>query len=199
MRPAVAVLLSLFLFSTAAWAGHLMAVNDHLESAALAELSEGGLPPGAVAEVQAELAAQAVTMVPASERFASADTRAVPELSLEQVGQLQAFSHREWGLLVSCLLVGLVLVLRKVGARFLPWLGTERGVAVLALVGGTSTLLALALSQGQAFSFGLFISCLMGALSASGLWSVSKSLVKPKPTAGLVCGPDEIANGTCRV
>jgi len=149
--------------------------------------------PSDVSRVQAGLTAQALATpsVP----------QGVPELSEgDVVGLLvRAVAGREWGLLVSSLLVLLVLVARKIGARWLPWLGTERGVATLALVGGTATLLALALSQGQAFSLGLLVSCLLGALSASGLWSVSKSLVAPRPAAGPICAPDEIANGTCRV
>lgn len=115
------------------------------------------------------------------------DSSSTPrELTWEEFGDLLARSitNRELSLLLSLLVVGVVAGLRWAGAKVLPVLDTERGKAALALVGGTATLMALALSQGQPFSLGLLVSCLMGALSASGLWSVGKSLVRPKATPG---------------
>ncbi|HYH96023.1 hypothetical protein [Hyalangium sp.] len=164
----------------------LLLLSLVLSLPAMAAESEDGLSTGALAVALEPVLAQAPT------------AQAVPTLSLEEVARLlvQAISHREWGLLLSLLLVGVVLVLRKVGTRFLPWLGTERGTATLAVVGGTSTLLALALSQGQPFSLSLLVSCLLGALTASGAWSVGKSLATPRAVPA--CLPEEVANGTCK-
>jgi len=123
----------------------------------------------------------------------------VPELGVDEVLSLvaRAFSGKQWGLLGVLALVGLVLLLLKVGGRWMPLLGTPRGAVVLTLVGGTGTLLAVALGAGQPLTLGLVLSCLMTAASASGLWSWGQSALK-RPAVAVICTPTEIANGTCR-
>lgn len=119
----------------------------------------------------------------------------------------EAVSGKQWSLALSLLVVALVVVLRKVASaagksgsvlgRALLWLSTPKGAVVLSVVGGTATLLSVALGTGKPLSFALLVSCFMGAASASGLFSWGQTLSKPRPTA--VCSPAEIANGTCKV
>jgi hypothetical protein len=122
----------------------------------------------------------------------------------------EAVSGKQWSLALSLLVVALVLVLRKAASaagsagsgalsRALLWLTTARGAVALSVVGGTATLLSVALGGGKPLSFSLLVSCFMGAASASGLFSWGQTLTRPKPAAGPVCSPDEIANGTCKV
>lgn len=128
----------------------------------------------------------------------------------EVVEQLSdALTGKQWSLALSLLVVALVVVLRKAASaagnagsggwlsRALLWLSTPKGAVVLSVVGGTASLLSVALSGDKPFSFSLLVSCFMGAASASGLFSWGQTLVKPRPTA--VCSPAEIANGTCKV
>jgi hypothetical protein len=58
----------------------------------------------------------------------SAQAAAVPELSLEELGRLlvQAITGQSWSLLGALLAFGVVWLTRKVGARWWPWLGTDR-------------------------------------------------------------------------
>lgn len=129
----------------------------------------------------------------------------------EVVEQLsEAISGKQWSLALSLLVVALVVVLRKAASaagnrgngalsRALLWLGTPKGAVALSVVGGTATLLSIALAGDKPLSLSLLLSCFMGAASASGLFSWGQTLSKPRPTAGTVCSPAEIANGTCKV
>jgi hypothetical protein len=67
---------------------------------------------------------------------------------------------------------------------------------LLSVLGGTCTLLVVALAGGQPFTLGLLLSCLMTAACAAGLWSWGTNA--RKPAVSVVCTPHEIANGTCR-
>jgi hypothetical protein len=151
--------------------------------------------PGQVAAIQGRLFQEALA---SPTQAAPPPEASVPELGLDEVLSLvaKAFAGKQWGLLGVLALVGLVLLLRKVGGRWLPWLDTPRGAVALSLVGGSCTLLAVALGSGTPLSLGLVLSCVMTAASASGLWSWGQTLKRATPAA--VCTPTEIANGTCK-
>jgi hypothetical protein len=128
----------------------------------------------------------------------------VSEPSLVDVGGvlLSALSGGQYALLGAAALLLLVLVARKGGAKVVPWLGTPRGGAVLALALAGLTSLVARLSAGAPLSLGLFLEAVVVALSASGLWSTGKALVeKSAPVTAMspgICTPIEIANGTCK-
>lgn len=114
---------------------------------------------------------------------------------------LSAFSGGQYALLGAAVLLGLVLLARRVGTQAVPWLGTPRGGATLSLLTGGLTVLVARLSTGAVFGLGLVLEAVAAALTASGLWSVSKNLATPKPPVAEsrgVCTPIEIANGTCK-
>lgn len=131
--------------------------------------------------------------------------QAVAEPSLLDVGGvvLSALSGGQYALLGAAALLLVVLAARKGGAKVLPWFGTPRGGAVLALLVAGLTSLVARLSAGASFSLGLVLEAVTVALSASGLWSTGKALVErkavPAPAeAPAVCTPREIAAGTCQ-
>lgn len=125
---------------------------------------------------------------------------AIPEPDVGSLGAsfLTALMSKNWGLLLSVALLGAVWAVRALGGKVWAPLASERGSAVLAFLGGTLALLVGALGTGQSFSVSLLLGCVSTALTASGLWSTTKSVVKPKPTmAPDKCSPIQIANGTC--
>lgn len=130
--------------------------------------------------------------------------QATAEPSLLDVGGilLSAFSGGQYALLGAAALLLLVLVARKAGGKYVPFLATPRGGAVLSLLLAGLTSLVARLASGAAFSVGLVLEAVTVALSASGLWSTGKALVEkkpqPEPSAAHICTPIEIANGTCK-
>lgn len=104
---------------------------------------------------------------------------------------LSAFTQRNYPLLGALLLMVGVLVARKVGAKAWPWLGTPRGGAILAALGGGAAVLVARLAAGAPLSLAVAMEALTAALTASGLWSTGKALMER-------CTPIEIANGTCK-
>lgn len=132
--------------------------------------------------------------------------QAVAEPSVLDVGGLvlSALSGGQYALLGAAALLLLVLVARKVGGRYVPFLATPRGGAVLGLLLAGLTTLTARLSAGAVLSTGLVLEAVMVALTASGLWSTGKALVEKKsaPVSTLddatVCTPREIAAGTCK-
>lgn len=129
--------------------------------------------------------------------------QATAEPSLLDLGGvfLSALSGGKYALLGAVSLLALVLVARKVGAKYVPWLATPRGGAVLSVALTTLTPLVTQLGAGAALTVGLLLQCLTLGLSASGLWSVAKNVTAPPPLpteAQTRCTPIEIANGTCK-
>lgn len=129
-----------------------------------------------------------------------------PVLTPDDAARLldRAILGKEWALLASLAVVGVVFVLRRVGARLWAWLGTPKGAVFLSMVGGTATALALALGAGATFSLGLLLSCFMTAAGASGLFSWAQTALRPKasgPTVSQepppVCSPRDVADGKC--
>lgn len=114
--------------------------------------------------------------------FAALAQAAIPEPDVSSLGAsfLSALMSKNWGLLVSVILLGVVWFVRAFGGKVWAPLSSERGSAVLAFFGGTAALLVGALGTGQSFSVELLLGCVSTALTASGLWSITKSVVKPK-------------------
>lgn len=127
----------------------------------------------------------------------------VTEPSLLDVGGvlLSALSGGQYALLGAAALLLLVLLTRKVGGKYVPFLATPRGGAILSLaLVGLGTLVAR-LQAGATLSIGLVLEAVMGALTVSGLWSTGKALVEKKAALAPeppICTPIEIANGTCK-
>lgn len=130
--------------------------------------------------------------------------QAAAEPSFLDVGGiiLNALSGGQYALLGAAALLLLVLVARKVGGKYVPFLATPRGGAVLSLALAGLTTLVARLASGAALSTAVLLEAVTVALGASGMWSTGKALVeKPKPTMAPeppICTAIEIANGTCR-
>lgn len=101
---------------------------------------------------------------------------------------LSAFTSRNYPLVGALLLMLGVLAARKAGAKVWPWLGTPRGGALLAALGGGAAVLVARLASGTLFSAPLALEALTAALTASGLWSTAKNMIGP------VCSAADIAN-----
>lgn len=120
-----------------------------------------------------------------------------PDLGSLSGTLVSALASKQWALVVAAVLLGGVWLLRNMGSKWIPWLSTPRGGAILATVGGTLALVVPVLAAGQPLSIGLVIGALSTALSASGLWSVGKNLSTPSggTMAPEVCSAADIANG----
>lgn len=92
---------------------------------------------------------------------------------------LAAARGGQWRVLAALMLVAVVWLARRFGARAVPWLATDRGgvllVLLLALVGGVAT----ALADSAAISFGLLVNSVSMALTAAGGWAMVKKLLAP--------------------
>jgi hypothetical protein len=127
----------------------------------------------------------------------------VSEPSLFDVGSvlLSALSGGQYALLGAAALLLIVLLARKVGGKYVPFLATPRGGAVLSLLAAGLTTLVARLSTGAPLSLSIVLEAVTFGLTASGLWSVGKNLATPKPvtpSTDAVCTPREIAAGTCQ-
>lgn len=138
--------------------------------------------------------------------LALAQAASIPEPDIAGLGSafLLALSTKNYGILLSAALLGAVALARFVASKFpgkfATWLTTPQGSAVLALLGGSASLLLGALRAGQELTPGLVLSCVGTALMASGLWSTAKALGEKKPDvtpsmAPQVCSAADIANG----
>jgi hypothetical protein len=99
---------------------------------------------------------------------------------------LAAVKGGDWQLLVGLGLTGLIFVIRKFGAKWIPWLGTSLGGATLAglivLLGG----LAVALGAHQPITWTLLSTLLVATWTAAGTWTWLRrmlSLVEKIPGA----------------
>lgn len=128
--------------------------------------------------------------------------QAIPEPDVGSLGAsfLTALMSKNWGLLLSVVLLGAVWFVRAFGGKVWAPLASERGSAFLAFFGGTAALLVGALSAGRTFSVELLLGCVSTSLTASGLWSVGKAVTEKRPgavpaMAPQVCSAADIANG----
>jgi acyl carrier protein len=89
---------------------------------------------------------------------------------------LDAVQHKNWGLLASLGVVVLVWALRKWGSVKIPFLATDRGGAVLALVWGIAGAIATGLLAGAPLDLALLIKGLTVGVTAIGVFSGAKKL-----------------------
>jgi hypothetical protein len=124
----------------------------------------------------------------------------------EQVGEfarllIGAASSRNWPLLAALVVVLAVYLVRRFAAARVPWLGTDRGGAVLVLATSLAGALASALLGGAGLSLPLLLEALSVAVSAAGGFNLVKKLASapppPAPAAvpAPVASPLDIVNG----
>lgn len=130
----------------------------------------------------------------------------IPEPGVAELGSafLAALASKNYILLAAVVVMGGVWLARFIAkqfpGKFATWLTTPRGSAVLALVGGTVSLLLGALKAGIPIDLDLVLGCIGTALTASGLWSTAKALGEKKPDvtpsmAPTQCSAADYANG----
>lgn len=90
---------------------------------------------------------------------------------------LQAARDRNWAMLAALIVVAVVWAIRYLGEPVLPWLGTDKGGAVVSLVTAWAGAVVSALAAGQPVDMELFVSSLGVAATASGGWTLAKKLV----------------------
>lgn len=84
-----------------------------------------------------------------------------------------------WAFAACISLVLLTTVLRRYGAKYLPWLGTDEGGASLLLAGSFGGALATALGAAQWPTAGMLWTALTVAVSAAGGYTLVKKLGVP--------------------
>jgi hypothetical protein len=105
-----------------------------------------------------------------------------PEASVAEFAAAiyQAFSAKNWGVLVALALIGLVAIARKYGSKALPFLGTDRGGALLSLLGGFGlSVFAAATAAGAHSVLQVIGSGLLMTITASGTYAIAKKLLFP--------------------
>jgi hypothetical protein len=90
-----------------------------------------------------------------------------------------ATTSGQWKLLITLVLVGVVWGFRAIGGKFWPWLKTDRGGAMLALLTGVTGVLAAMALAGGAFSAQVVLNGIMAGITAAGGWTVIKKLFWP--------------------
>jgi len=127
------------------------------------------------ADVVDEAPASAPSVVPAV-------ATAVPNIDADPVGYARAAYSAakggQWLALVALLIVGLVYVVRRWGAKLLPWLGTDRGGVASALVCGVLVSLAASALSGS-LGVGSIVGAFEQAVIAVGGFTVLKKLIFP--------------------
>jgi hypothetical protein len=116
---------------------------------------------------------------------------------------LDAVSSRNWPLLAALVVVLAVYLVRRFATSRIPWLGTDRGGAVLVLVTSLAGAVATAQAGGAGLSLPLLVEALSVALSAAGGFNLAKKLLTapqaPAPaavaSAAPVPSPMDIVNG----
>jgi hypothetical protein len=93
---------------------------------------------------------------------------------------LAAFSAHNWGLVTALVLIGLVWAARKWGGKLWPFLLTDRGGALLSLVGGLALSIAAAATAPTAGSVWAVLGAgLLMTVTASGTYSLLRKLLFP--------------------
>lgn len=92
---------------------------------------------------------------------------------------VSAATSKNWPLLAALVVIVLVWAARKWGGDLAPWLKTDRGGAILAILLGVAVGLAGPLIAGVPWSWSLLVSAASGALAA-GLRQTGARIVAPK-------------------
>lgn len=85
-----------------------------------------------------------------------------------------------WRLAAALLLIGLIYLLRRYGGRVPrlgPWMQTDRGGAIMALVMGVGGGLAAALFSGRPITIYLIVDAISVGLTAAGGWAIGKKIL----------------------
>ncbi len=89
----------------------------------------------------------------------------------------------QWRLIAMLVLVGLVWLARTIGGKLVPWLKTDRGGALLAILAGILGALASLAIAGAKFTPQVLIDGVMAGFTAAGGWTVAKKILYPADSA----------------
>ena len=92
---------------------------------------------------------------------------------------LAAATGKQWGVVASLLLIGLVFALRKYVAPKVPFLASDSGGVLLAFVGGFGLALKDHFSLGQAFSWAAMVAAAKLSFWAMGGYVALKKFAMP--------------------
>ncbi len=92
---------------------------------------------------------------------------------------IEAVRDGHWWLFAAIVVSALVWLLRSYGEKFIPWLGTDRGGAVLVLSTGILGSLAALILAGDEVGLELLIEGLKVGFTAAGGYVVIKKILKP--------------------
>ncbi len=91
-----------------------------------------------------------------------------------------AFQAKNWSVLIALVLVGLVFLARHFGGKLWPFLGTDRGGALVSLVSGLGlSVFTAATSQGAHSVLQVLGTGLLMTVTASGAYVLLKKLLFP--------------------
>lgn len=90
-----------------------------------------------------------------------------------------AITARRWGVLAALLVIALVWLARRYAPQKWPWLRTDRGGAVLALVGSVLVTVCADLASGHAFSVAWLLDAIMLGMTAAGGYAVVRKIIAP--------------------
>lgn len=92
---------------------------------------------------------------------------------------LSAVRSSDWRLLAIGALIAVVFAVRAVGARWVPWLKTDRGGALLALSGGVAGAVLHSLMAGAGLGWQLLLDGAVNGVTAAGGYTMVKKLLLP--------------------
>lgn len=90
---------------------------------------------------------------------------------------LTAVQTKQWVLVGMLATMGLVALAKKIGTKYVPWLGTRRGGALLALIGGLAVALVEVLLTSKSLSASTVIFALLYGPGAAGIWTMARRLI----------------------
>jgi hypothetical protein len=109
------------------------------------------------------------------------DFSAGPELPEPDAGAIvEAAKGGKWRMLLGLMLVAMVWALRRWGSLLVPYIGGDRGGVVLALGLPVLGYVGMVLAGAAGFSLDGIVSAITIGLTASGLWTASKRVAKPR-------------------
>jgi hypothetical protein len=107
---------------------------------------------------------------------------APPDLGLDAgavfAALLQAVRGGQWGLVAVLAFVSVIWVLRKGGAKFVPWLGTDEGGTWLTFGTVAAGVLGAAALAGTPITWLLVGKAFAGAATVGGAWSMGRRLLR---------------------
>lgn len=86
-----------------------------------------------------------------------------------------------WWMVAAAALVLIVIFVRRSLGKRIPWIATDRGGVLLALVGGTAFGVAVALAGGEAIALSIVLTAAKVAFVGIGGFSALRKLIWPDP------------------